>query len=257
MGKTLRKILLAMLTLIVFVGFTSCKKESKLPILMYAGAGLKGPVDEIVDIYNKKTGITVNVIYGGSGTLLAQIENTKKGDIFMPGGLDHYKKAEEKGFIEKGVEFVYHEPVIVVKKGNPKNIRGLLDLKSPGLKLALGDETSLSIGPITKKMFEKAGIYNEVLKNVVVREGTVNKLVLDVDTTDIDASIVWKTAESQFGKNVEAIPIEKQYLIVEKVPISILKFSENKDGAEKFMNFVLSDEGINIFKKYGYEVINK
>ncbi|MGC8789880.1 MAG: substrate-binding domain-containing protein, partial [Caldisericum sp.] len=91
----------------------------------------------------------------------------------------------------------------------------------------------------------------------VVREGTVNKLVLDVDTTDIDASIVWKTAESQFGKNVEAIPIEKQYLIVEKVPISILKFSENKEGAEKFMNFVLSDEGINIFKKYGYEVINK
>jgi molybdate transport system substrate-binding protein len=224
---------------------------------MFAGAGLKGPVDEIVEIYNKKTGNTINVIYGGSGTLLAQIKNTKKGDIFMPGGIDHYKIAEEEGFIEKGIEFVYHEPVIVVKKGNPKNIKGLLDLKVPGLKLALGDETSLAVGPITKKMLEKAGIYTEVTKNVVVREGTVSKLVLDVDTTDIDASIVWKTAESQFGKNVEAIPIEKDYLLVEKVPIGILRFTENRGKAEQFMNFILSDEGMKIFKKYGYELINK
>jgi len=253
----MKKIILVALVFIVMFGSVSCKKETQVPILMFAGAGLKGPVDEIVGIYNKKTGITINVIYGGSGTLLAQIKNTKKGDIFMPGGMEHYKMAEKEGLIEKGVEFVYHEPVIVVKKGNPKHIKGLLSLKNPGLKLALGDETSLALGPITKKMLEKAHIYTEVAKNVVVREGTVSKLVLDVDTTDVDASIVWKTAESQFGKNVEAIPIEKEYLIVEKVPIGILRFSKNKKEAEQFMNFVLSDGGIRIFKKYGYETINR
>jgi len=232
-------------------------KETKNPILMFAGAGLKGPVDEIVEIYSKKTGITVNVVYGGSGTILTQIKNTKKGDIFMPGGMEHFKMAQDEGLIVKGVEFVYHEPVILVKKGNPKHIKGLLDLKVPGLKLALGDETSLAIGPITKKMLEKAEIYTDVIKNVLVREGTVSKLVLDVDSTNIDASIVWKTAESQFGKNVEAVPIEKEYLIVETVPVGILKFTENKDEAEQFMNFILSDEGIKIFKKYGYEFINR
>lgn len=249
---------IALLLLLIFVlGFIGCKGKMQTSLLVYAGAGIKEPLDEVVDIYMRDTGVNVSVIYAGSGELLAQIENTKIGDIFMPGGMVHFNKAINKGLIKKSAEFVYNEPVILVKKGNPKDIKGLLDLAKPGLKLALGDEKALAIGPITKQMLEKADIYSEVEKNVVVREATVSKLVLDVDDTDIDASIVWETAESQFGKNVEAIPIEKEYIEIEKVPIGILKFTTNMEEAEKFMNFVLSDESFKIFEKWGYKAIKR
>ncbi|MGC8722033.1 MAG: molybdate ABC transporter substrate-binding protein [Caldisericaceae bacterium] len=251
MKKTIFAVLIAVLALT----FVSCARQSEVHLMVYAGAGLKGPIDEITEIYSQKTGVKVDVIYAGSGTLLAQIQSTQKGDIFIPGGVDFYNKAVEQGLILKGVKFAYHIPLIIVKKGNPKNISGILDLKKSGLKLALGDETSVPIGAVSKKILTKANIYDEVKKNVVVWESSVSKLVLDVDNTDIDASIVWETAGLQFGKNIQEIPIEKQYLVIEEVPVSILKMTTNEKEAEKFMNFVLSDEGLKIFEKEGYKII--
>ncbi|BAL80574.1 molybdate ABC transporter substrate-binding protein [Caldisericum exile] len=253
----MKKISLVVLLMLLSLVLVSCTKTSTTHIMIYAGVGLKGPLDEITEMYTNKTGVKFDVIYAGSGTLLAQIQSTQKGDIFIPGGMSHYQKAVEEGLILKGVKFAYHVPTIIVKKGNPKNIMGLLDLRKSGLKLALGDESSLPIGIVSKKMLEKANIYNEVKKNVVVWEGSVSKLVLDVDKTDIDASIVWETLGAQFGENIQEIPIEKQYLVIEAVPISILKTTVDKSASEKFMNFVLSDEGLKVFEKYGYRIIKQ
>jgi molybdate transport system substrate-binding protein len=43
-------------------------------------------------------------------------------------------------------------------------------------------------------------------------------------------------------------------MVIKTVPIAILKTTKNKENAEKFYNFVLT-EGKEVFKKYGFEVI--
>ena len=239
---------------ITLLSIMSCKEKGEKELLIFVGAGMKKPMDELKGVYEKKNNVKINIVYGGAGSLLSQIETTRRGDLFMPGSMYHYKIAEEKGLVDKGIEFLYHIPVIVVKKGNPKNIRGVLDLDRKGVKIALGDENSLAIGPVTRKILEKAGIYEDVKKNVVVREGTVSKLVLDVNSNFVDASIVWRSAAVQFGMDLEIIPIEEKFNEIKTIPISIVKFTKNEKLSKDFLSFVLSEEGKEIFKRYGFVV---
>ncbi len=48
-------------------------------LMLFCGAALKRPMDEIVMVFEKTTDIKVDVVYGAVGTLLAQMEFIKRG----------------------------------------------------------------------------------------------------------------------------------------------------------------------------------
>lgn len=50
---------------------------------MYAGAGLRPPVEKVISQFERETGNTVTVEYGGSGQILTRFELTKQGDLFF------------------------------------------------------------------------------------------------------------------------------------------------------------------------------
>lgn len=250
----MRKIFSFTIILMLVISFISCKRSEKEELLLFVGAGMKKPMDELKEMYERERSVKINIVYGGSGSILSQIETTKRGDIFMPGSMYHYKVAEDKGLVEKGIEFLYHIPVIIVKKNNPKGINNLFDLSKKGIKLALGDEEAVAIGPVTKEILEKAGIYKKVEKNVVVREGTVSKLVLDVNSEFVDASIVWRSSAIQFGEDLKIIPIENKYNVIKTIPIGVVKFTKNYKLSRNFVSFITSYKGKSIFEKYGFVV---
>ena len=107
-------------------------------ILVYAGAGLKAPLDEIGPLFTQKYGINVQYTYGGAGTLVSQMNLSRKGDVFMPGSTVEFQTAKDQGLVTTNQLVAYHVPVIAVQKGNPKNITSLKDFARPGLKIALG-----------------------------------------------------------------------------------------------------------------------
>ena len=55
----------------------------KASLTVYCAAGLKKPVEAIAAAYREELGIQVNLQYGGTGTLLSQIEVAKRGDLFI------------------------------------------------------------------------------------------------------------------------------------------------------------------------------
>ncbi|MDY7028918.1 MAG: substrate-binding domain-containing protein, partial [Spirochaetota bacterium] len=54
-------------------------------IMVYCGAGMRKPMDEIGLIFQEKYGVEVKYNYAGSNALLSQMELTKTGDAYMPG----------------------------------------------------------------------------------------------------------------------------------------------------------------------------
>ncbi|MFH0968072.1 MAG: substrate-binding domain-containing protein, partial [Methanobacteriota archaeon] len=92
-------------------------------LLIYAGAGLKKPMQDIGSAFTNETGIPVIFNFQGSGALLTQMDITHKGDIFVPGGTADYKTAQEKNLVSGEPQYLaYHVPMIAVQKGNPLNI---------------------------------------------------------------------------------------------------------------------------------------
>lgn len=75
-------------------------------LYLYAGAGLKDPVEKIVKQFEKETGNNVTIEYGGSGQLLARYNTVKTGDLYLPGSSDYVEKLEKTGDVKESAPLV-------------------------------------------------------------------------------------------------------------------------------------------------------
>ena len=219
-------------------------------ILVYAGAGLKAPLAELGPMFTKKTGIDVQYTWGGAGTLVSQMNLTKKGDVFMPGSTVEFGNAKKQGLVNDSKYVAYHIPVIVVQKGNPKNITSLADFTQSGLKVGLGDANATAIGKASAKMFKVLNITAAVEKNVVTRTPTVNELTTAVKTGQVDAAVL--TLDQYDPAKMDKIDIPLDLNVVLITPIGATTFSQNTDAANQFVDYVASDEGKAVFVKHGF-----
>jgi len=207
--------LLIIITIVLGSGCTQKSETKEEVIHAYVGAGMQKPMDEIGKMFEEKYGIKVEYDYAGSGYLYSKILATNEGDIFMPGAHFYLKELEKRGYILKYKNFTKHIPVIVVQKGNPKNITCLEDLGKPGVKVALGDE-NIAIGKTFKKILQKAEKYNpgiseKINKNVVVKGATVKQVLLYVLEGQADAAVVWRADAVENKDKVDIIPIDPKY----------------------------------------------
>ena len=129
-------------------------------LMIYCGAGMAAPFQEIADAFKDATGCQVNATYANAGQIQSQITTTEEGDMFVAGSGDELKPVES--YVEDKKDLVKHIPVLAVQSGNPKNITGLSDLTGDGVSLIMGDVDSTPIGKIAKKAMTDAGIFDQV-----------------------------------------------------------------------------------------------
>lgn len=232
-------------------GYCQEAKETK-SIMVYSGAGIRKPMDELGHLFEEKYGVKVIYNYAGSGHLLGQIELRKKGDVYQPGATYYFNIAKKKGFIDYEKFVAYHVPVIAVPKGNPGHITCLKDLARPGIKVAFGDPKACAIGKLGNKILKKNGIKDAVEKNVVTRAATVNVLIVNVSMGLVDAAMTWEESALFAPDKTDIIEIPKKQNIIKVIPIGTLAFSQNKEYAKKFVHFVTSREGKAIYEKHGF-----
>ena len=225
--------------------------EEPHSLLVYCGAGMRKPMDEIGSLFKEEHGVSVNYNYAGSNTLLAQMELTRKGDVYMPGATYYFDLAREKGLTDYEQLIAYHVPVIAVPKGNPAGITSLNDLAEPEVKVILGDPKAAAIGKLANAILEKNGLYDAVANNTIARGATVNELVVYTSMKQADASIIWADLVVNSEK-MEIVEIPREQNIIKIIPIGTLVFSEQKDAATKFVDFVASPEGKAIFERHGF-----
>ena len=233
----------------VYWYYENVYSEEKL--LVYCGAGMRKPMDEIGVLFEETYGVTIEYNYAGSNTLLSQIELTERGDVYMPGATMYIGIAKEKGFIDYEQNISYHIPVIAVPEGNPAGISCLNDLTKSGIEVILGDPKACAIGTLAEKVLEKNNI-TVPDGNVVAYAGTVNELVLYVSMGQCDASIIWNASLIGTEDKTDIVEIPINQNLIKIIPIGRLTFSGNKDAAKNFVDFVGSLEGKKVFEKHGF-----
>ena len=242
--------LAALLLAINIVGCTPQSEEAE-SIMVYSGAGMRKPMDDIGLAFQEKYGTQVTYNYAGSNALLSQMELTKEGDAYMPGATMYIEVATEKGLVDYQQLVCYHIPIITVPKGNPANITCLEDLAKPGLELLFGDPEVAACGKVAKKIMEQNGIYDAAWANVVATLPTMNEVMMQIAMGQADASINWwdtvKTVE-----DIELVEIPAEQNDIKIIPIGVTTFSENPETARKFVDFCASDEGKSIFEEHGF-----
>ncbi len=225
--------------------------EDAESLMVYCGAGMRMPMDEIGQAFEEKHGVAIQYNYTGSGAQLSQMELTEEGDAFMPGAAMYLDTAEEKGFVSYRQNVAYHIPVITVPKGNPAGIMSLQDLARDGVTLVWGDPEVAAIGKTGIGILQKTGLYEEVWKNVVATFPTMSEVMTQISLRQADAAINWwDTVKSD--ESIEVIQIPRAQNDIKLIPVGALTFSEYPGTARQFVDFCVSEQGKAIFEKHGF-----
>jgi len=220
-------------------------------IMVYSGAGMQKPMDELAVMFEEEYGISVVYNYAGSNALLSQMELTLEGDVYMPGETYYLELAGEKGFIDYKQLVAYHIPVITVPAGNPGNITCIEDLAREGVELAWGDPEVAAIGRLGNSVLEKNGIKDEVWENVIVTVPTMNELIVYIAMGQADATINWGDVVAD-NEDIDIIEIPRDQNLIKIIPVGTLTFSEKQEAAELFVDFCASPEAQAVFSEYGF-----
>lgn len=223
-------------------------------LLIYSGAGLRHPVNEVSEVFAEEFGVEIKIVFGGSGHILSQARLAGKGDVFIPGSLYFFDIASEEGLVECKQYIAYHVPVIAVPEGNAARIKGLPDLGRPGVEVILGDEKVTAIGRVTAKIIAEAGLTGALAKNTVGKTVTATELVTRLVMGQADAAIVWEPIVTAV-EGIEVIEIAEEQNQVDIIPASVFKKSQNKEAAREFIDFLTSERGREIFRKHGFKPV--
>lgn len=227
--------------------------EQQSELTIFVGAGIRPPVAELAELFARDHGVHIVSDYAGSEVLLSKIQLAERGDIYMPGDKHYVDQAAEAGLILSQQSVCYFVPTILVQKGNPKQIAGLQDLVKPGIKLGLGDEKSCAIGRTCKRIFEQNGFpWEKVEKNLAFQSMTVNELGMQIQAQSLDAVIVWDAIAAYYADDGDEVVIPLEQNVISRVNVAVLKFTQDQELAEQFVEFVASDQGRAIFQKHGY-----
>ncbi len=253
MRSRLFVVLIAAVTLLYS---TSVSAEERLQV--FAGAASKPPTEEAAKAFERKTGVKVDLVFGGSGFVLSQMMLAKRGDVYFPGSSDFMELAKKKGavFPETERNVVYLVQAINVQKGNPKKIRTLRDLARPGLRVAIANPEGVCVGLYAVETIEKHLTVAEkaaVKKNIVTYTESCEKTATAVSLKTVDAVIGWSVFEHWDPERIETVPLKKQEINrIGYIPAAIATFTQNRALAQKFIDFLLSAEGQAIYRKYHY-----
>lgn len=250
---------LTILTLVSMLGsialvFPQSNRRQTKELLVFAGAANTPPLTEAAKLYEKRYGVKVRLVFGGSGVVLSQMKLARKGDVYVPGSDDYMEKALKEGVVDpKSVRIVcWLVPVINVRKGNPKGIKSLQDLTKPSIRLAIAVPGSVCLGDVAKEIFEKAGLWEEVQPNIVMQAKDCADLAAQIKLGTVDAIIGWDVYARWYPDAIDNIPIPPEINRVRHVPAGVTVFAQDKKEAQRFVNFLASSEGRSCYSRYGY-----
>ena len=246
---------IAVLLLITITGgylvlLAGCEKKEKPSLLVYSGTGITIAMEDIKQVFEQKYKIRLNIVYAGSNTCLKTIQETKKGDIYIPGSVSFIKKAGK--LVTNDHYVALHVPTFAVRIDNPKDIQSFDDLLRPGVKLATGYKSMCALGIAATKIISATGRKDDFEKNIIMNGSTAKEMLKLLIDGDVDASMIWADMLTwPESKDLKMIKIPPAINKIKKIHVAVLATTVDKKNADLFATFVAT-EGKDIFTKHGF-----
>jgi molybdate transport system substrate-binding protein len=248
--------LCSVISLMVFSGWMQTARADE--ILVAAAASLTDTLKEIGSSYETKSKHKVSFTFGASSSLARQIEEGAPADIFFSADLPQMDSLDKNGRLEPGTRqnLLSNQLVMIVPADSPLAIASPKDLLKPYVKsIALAEPSSVPAGVYSKKYLQDEKLWDKVARKVIPVLD-VRATLASVESRNVEAGFVYKTdaALSKKVKIVYEVPVDRGPRIT--YPVAIIKDSKRKDAARDFMNYLLSRASKDIFRKYGFVVLD-
>jgi molybdate transport system substrate-binding protein len=75
---------------------------------------------------------------------------------------------------------------------------------------------------------------------------------MQIQTRSVDAVIVWDAMARYYSEHGDQVAIPLEQNLISSVDIGVLSFAANEEPATRFVEFITSDRGRDIFEKHNY-----
>lgn len=243
--------------------------ERVQPLRLYCAAGMRVPVEQVVARYRQEYGVPVEIQYGGSNTLLNQLQvnRSEDADLYLAADDAFTDKAIELGLAAETLPIAYTLPVMAVAPGNPKRVSTVHDLLREDVRVALADPDQTAIGKGVRDRLSRIRWGDSSLWEALserVRAGgvfkpTVNDVANDVKLGAVDAGIVWDSTVSapEYRGSLTGIRVEELAGDPDLLTIAVLRSSRQRTAALRFARYLTArDRGLPTFQEFGMQPVD-
>jgi len=256
----MKKMLLYLVTAVLSLNLVDDLHANEKRIAAFCGSASKPAMEEAARVFEKKTGIKVDLHFSGSGTMLSQMKMSRRGDLYIPGTPDYMVKAEEDGVVDpRTIKLIaYLVPAIDVQHGHPRNIRTLSDLARPGIRVGIGNPEAVCVGLYAVEILERNGLLKEVQKNVVTHAPSCSATASLLVMKKVDAIIGWRVFSKWNPDKIDVVFLKPDEVPrLGYIPAAISTYNQDRESAQGFIDFLTSPEGQKIFARWGYIATEK
>lgn len=223
-------------------------------ITVSAAASLSNAFRDIAPLFEAANpGTKVQLNFGASGALLAQIAKGAPVDVFASADQETMDQAQAQGRVAAAQrrDVVSNTLVLIVPAAASKTPAALADLAQPGYaRIAIGLPASVPVGRYTQGALQAAKLWPAVEPKVI--GATSVRQVLDyVARAEVDAGFVYATDAVLLRDKVKlalTAPSTKPILY----PVAPLAGAPNAAEAARFVNFLFTPPAQAVFARYGF-----
>lgn len=237
---------------VVSENFAEWKERPK--VVLYAGSMLRPAIQDQLKQFENREGCEVIVKYDGCGVLVSAMKSGETPGAFFSCDVSFMEQVQEK--FHASVVVAANDIVILVPKGNPRNIQSLDDLVGQKLKLGIADQNKSALGKLTYQMLANQQLLENLIAsgNIVTTVAKGDDLVNQMQTNALDVALLYRSnamASSGIMKHCEIVGVEAGKAYAHQ-PFAIAKDSRNSRLLVRLGEFLTSEESKESFLKYGF-----
>lgn len=238
-------------------------------LTMFTAAGLRGPAEKIAADYQQDYGVEIDLQFGGSNSLLNQLQVNKfsTADLFLAADDFYTAKAVEQGLAAEVIPVAQQRPVVAIRIDSTLTIDSLDDLLADAVRVSMADPDQAAIGKAVRDALQQvaagdATLWSKLSAHVTangVFKPTVNDVATDIVIGAVDAGIVWDAtvASPDYRDKLVAIPVPEFDAKQETVSLAVLKSSPQPTAALRFARYLAaSDKGQPVFANAGLRPVD-
>jgi len=238
-----------------------CVSTSTENLTIYAASSLTDALSEVGSAYEQAhPEVHIQWQFAGSSTLAAQLLNGAPADVFASADAAQMQRVQAADLVEPGQMSVFavNQLALIVRKGITPPITSPADLTRPGIRLVLG-APGVPIRSYTDELLNALStdydpiFLTSVNENVVSEESNVRLVANRIGLGAADAAFVYRTdITDAIADDVEVVPLPDELNPLVVYPIAALANAPSPTRAADFIDYIHSEVGQVILKKWGF-----
>ena len=240
---------LALALALVTVGCTGSPDARRTRLTVFAAASLTDAFERLGARFEAAhPGVDVELSFGGSTDLAAQIQQGAPADVFASADTVTMERLVAEDLVLSAPRvFATNTLRIAVPPDNPAGVRRLADLASPEVDLVLC-APQVPCGAAALRVAEAAGLG----LRPVSEEQSVTDVLNKVALGEADAGLVYRTDVIAAGGRVRGFDFPGSGEVVNAYPIAAVADTRHPALARGFVELVLGEQGRRVLGTAGF-----